>query len=241
MAKRYRIIRWIIIVIALSLLGTGGIMVWLVRTPPTYWTPVEPQTPEQVEQMEAVAVQFENRVPDEFTRPRADGEIWTTTLTQDEINAWINTRMDKWLRNQREWLAERNLPSRLPAQIKRVQAGITAKVMALAAQVEEEGKSQIVSLEVSPVTGPNNVARLRIAAIKGGRLPLPRGILESLIEKFGSEEKARTEAARKMSDKLEETDLIIPLGGGRRVHILKIELHQGAANLTCQTFSEQAE
>ncbi len=216
-------------------------MVWLVRTPPGYWQPTDPGDDHQRRQREQAGLALENRLPGLFTQPREDGEVWTLTLTQNEINAWIDTRSDKWLRNQRPWLAERGLPSRLPAGFKRVMVGITPKYLALAAEVEQDSRTRIVSAEFEPIKGPNDAAGVKLRGIKGGRLPLPRGILEMLIQRFGSEPRARAEAVTAAAGKLEQMDLILPVGHERRVHILDVALSDGAMTLTCQSFSGQSE
>ena len=241
MAKRFRVVKWVILIVMLALLVGGGAMAWMARTPPSYWQEPAEIPAAQLEQMEQVGVALENRLPGEFTQPRTEGEIWTCTLTQNEMNAWITTRMTKWLRSQGEWLEERGLPTRLPQEFKHPMVDITPKRLALAAEAEVEGKKQIVSCEFSSFKGPNDIARVRLNAIKGGRLPLPRGILDMLIEKLGSEEKAREQAITAASLKLQETDLIIPLSGGWKVNILDAKVDNGAVTLTCQSFSAKSE
>ncbi len=222
----------------IALIG-GGMALWLANTPPAYWQPTVATTAEH----EQMAIRLENRVPREVTRPREDGEIWQLTITQEEANAWIETRLDKWLLSRRQWLAERNLPSRVPPMFGKIMVGITAKYMALAAEVQEEedDKPRIFSVEISPINTPDEITRLRLRAVRGGRLPIPVGILETLIEKFGSEEDAREQVVVKAREKIEQTPLTIGTQGGREIHVLNIALTDGAATFTCQTFSTKSD
>lgn len=204
----------------------------LLTSPPEFWEEYDVTSPESTD----IAIQFENRIPTQLTAARKDNEIWQLTLAQNEINAWITTRLPHWMRSQRDMLRSRKLPSRMPNEIKHTMVAIKSDSIIGAVEIEYDDQKQIVSVDFTPFMGPNGVMRLEMGGIKGGRLLLPRAIVDMLIKRLGSKEKVQELAIKKAQKKFHETDLILPIDNGiREIRILDIALSEKQIVLTLQT------
>jgi hypothetical protein len=133
----------------------------LVAIPPSGWSPV-PADPAAAEVRGEALERF---LSAEFSRVRPDDAPWAIRLREDDVNAWIATRLPKWEANAG------NPPP--PAAEVRFRAGEVRLRIALAGF----GVDPVLEAGVAPavVDGPGGAAlALRLRSLSLGRLPLPR-------------------------------------------------------------------
>ena len=133
----------------------------LVAIPPSGWSPV----PADPAAAEVRGEALEHFLSAEFSRVRPDDAPWAIRLREDDVNAWIATRLPKWEANAG------NPPP--PAAEVRFRAGEVRLRIALAGF----GVDPVLEAGVAPavVDGPGGTAlALRLRSLSLGRLPLPR-------------------------------------------------------------------
>jgi hypothetical protein len=163
-------LRWIIclIVAAAALLGllAGGAAVYLLRAEPDYWIAnrraLASRRPEQTR---AMADTFERRLRQWLGAVDADGGA-RLHVRLDELNAWLAVHGIDALRRM-------GAPGmdRLRDPMAAVQGG--RLVLAGEARLGEAG--QIVSLLLDVESREQGMLWMRVAQVRGGRLPLPKG------------------------------------------------------------------
>jgi hypothetical protein len=221
--KSKRIVFWTILGGAMLLAGAGTGGWWLVRAAPRYWTTVNAGDPEIRQRAAAV----ESFVSTQTTHVRPDMERWSIELTQDQVNAWLATRLPMWLANQG---VEQSVIEFVPS----VLVHVGDEKVEFAAELKLNGKTQIVQFvyRAADGEGPEPV-RLTLEGVYAGRLPLP---VDWTIEQIKQRLSARgREAADQLRSLLESIDLVLKLDDGRMVKVVDMALRDGKAILTCQT------
>lgn len=214
-----RHLRWqSVLLTVLLVLMVGGYVVYRQWTAvPTLFADADAAMraiPEQ-ERIE-LARQIEMRLPSQYSgriEPGTDGSR-TLDATFEELNAWLNLRLEPYLKNQGiDW----------PAGVGAVLVAEREGALVLAADVDLPQLRQIVSvsfelLEVpadpddpsgSEALGDESSWAVRVSGVKAGKVPLPRGRLADLIrEQLGAS--AQHGTAAEFLDALEH-DRAVPI------------------------------
>lgn len=219
-------------------LGLGGWYLYhLWRSVPEGWQRVESMreltTPEQ---RSALAAEVEKRVLAALSFPagprgsrhpqaapamtdpamasRSDRPgIHVLTLTNDEINAWLEHRLPMWAAN-------RGTP--LPTQVDGIRYWPEGGHPSLAARVTLDGATQVVSMTFDLIMSGGETARLELGELRGGQLPMPG---DQLIEEGIAE-------LRKASDSSELAETVAQvLSGGAFEPVVPID-HERQVRLT---------
>ncbi len=230
-SHRRRPLRRFMLLMLLVVIAVVSWGIWLWSSKPAYWKEYRVDDPQFTMQGQSL----ENRLPSELSKVRPLGEPWTITVAQDEINSWIATRLPNWLANRRDRLRTHRLPSRIPEEIKQIMVAIEPRFLALAADIEAEDVNQVMSIEFKPFAGSNGLSRLEMTAMRGGRLWMPEGVIERVIQKYGSAEHAEKQFLEKFRNILLETDLVYPVDSNRVVEVMNLSLRQGELVATCRT------
>jgi hypothetical protein len=150
------------LVLAIAVLGVAILVpLVLVSIPPSGWSPV----PADPAAAEARGEALERFLSAEFSKVRTDDAPWAIRLREDDVNAWIATRLPKWEANAG------NPPP--PAAEVRFRAGGVSLRIALAGF----GVDPVLEAGLAPavIDGPGGTAlTLRLKSVSLGRLPLPR-------------------------------------------------------------------
>lgn len=203
----------VLLVLIALLCAAGGYGYWLWSTEPAYVAREREKlvghTPEA---LEAMADRLENRISRELTaltagpdrKPRRDPAAAdaneTTTGFEDlqalaeapgektlrlptvEVNAWIRTKAPAWLSNQ---------GAGLPPQVSEPTVGVESGRPVIGFRFTEGGFSQWVSLALDVSVSETGEAGVRVAGVRGGRLPMP---VHEMLDRF--EKRAETRDAR---------------------------------------------
>lgn len=193
----------------------------LVAIPPSGWSPV-PVDPVAAEVRGEALERF---LSSEFSKVRPYDTPWAIRLREDDVNAWIATRLPKWEANAGN-------PPPPPAEV-RFRAG--ELVMRIA--VDGFGIDPVVEAGLAPavVDGPGGAGlepRLRSLAI--GRLPLPRSSASIVSASL------RAVGLRPVTSPVPGADdrysLDYGLSDGRTVRLDAIAVEAGSVVLEFRTF-----
>ncbi len=213
-------------VVVLLSVATGAAGWLLARAEPEYWREVDRHDPAVVQR----AKTFEQELERELGQIRPEETSWELTLEQEELREWVATRMP-------EWLKDNGVKQNLPPWLEQPMVVFEDDELVVAGRVSYKGCSQIISVQLEPVTGPNGEVELRLAGAAAGRLPLPSGpLLDKLVAHYGSMDSVQAAAIRKVTKDLEHMPLpIVDLSDGRKVEITNIRLRSGVVVLECRT------
>ncbi len=149
------------LVLAIAVLGVAILVpLVLVAIPPSGWSPV-PSDPVAAESRGEALERF---LSAEFSKVRTDDAPWAIRLREDDVNAWIATRLPKWEANAG------NPPP--PASEVRFRDG----ALHLRVVADSDAFSPVLEAMLSPaVTAGPAGDRLepRVRGVSAGRLPLP--------------------------------------------------------------------
>ncbi|MEM1446862.1 MAG: hypothetical protein AAGF84_12455 [Planctomycetota bacterium] len=207
--------RWVmpVLVVLLAVVVGGYVLYRQWTAVPTLFADADAAMraiPEQ-ERIE-LARQVEMRLPSQYSgriEPGTDGSR-TLNATFEELNAWLNLRLEPYLKNQGiDW----------PEGVGAVLVAEREGALVLAADVDLPQLRQIVSVsfELLEVPGPTGSAdrsgepqwAVRVSGVKAGNVPLPRARLAGLIrEQLG--DAAASGAPAEMLDALEH-DRAVPI------------------------------
>ncbi len=150
------------------------------------------------------------------------------SVSTDEVNAWLETRLPEWLANQNVTL---------PAEVQDPMFAVRDGLVILAFRYETQRVSQVVSMSFRPeligqdTQNPQLVFAL--AGVSGGKLPFPSGTLVSRLEEQAST--AKNEALTRVADAMagRPFEPVMPLADGKRqVRLINYTLGDDTTELT---------
>lgn len=221
-----RRLRRIVLALLLVVVLGAGTLVLLVRMPPAWYEPAAADDPQAMQ----VAEDAEYALIEAMHKIRPDGEQWSHTLAEPEVNAWLTCRMPDWIANrQGSWPGGVGVP----------QVHFANETVSLAANVDYKGVSQLVVADYRVELGPDGV-KATLLGISAGNLPLPG----DLAAEFSS----RAEQA--LAGGAIESLLAEAVGGaagrggvelpdGRSVRLEGLAIEDGAIRLEQQTGRQQ--
>ncbi len=127
-------------------------------------------------------------------------------MSMNEVNAWMNQRLNGWLVNQGK---------SLPKEVKRPMLAAEGDKLVLAFRYESARVSQIISVKLDVDIRDNGQAVLSVIQVRGGRLPLPaRSVGNQLAEHREKLQKEQASRIKKLTETLDGAtlDAILPLG-----------------------------
>jgi hypothetical protein len=239
--------RRIAVVAALSLVVAATLAMLaaglLARTTPAWWRTVRADDPKTIQTAEYVENEFINQMYHERSMgggaAPVDGswqsEEWTVALDAASANAWLNTRLPKWLANQGvDW----------PDQVHELQVDFRDGAMVVGMSVRLREGDRYLSATLAPSVTDGGPLWMPARWIHVGQLSLPaRWALGQ----------AESRAASYLPGDLPETELMfsifggdspmlheptIPLGDGRRIRLLRVRTKAGRIEVTCRTEGE---
>ncbi|MFO0828182.1 MAG: hypothetical protein U0572_08530 [Phycisphaerales bacterium] len=190
--------------------------------PPAWWSPIARDDAAA----NALGEQFENACVSEAHRVRRPGEPWAVRVRDDDANAWLATRLPKWMEHAGMTAAA--------SQVRFNEGSVE-----IAADVPDLPSVGVVTIEPDIANGELRAGHIGVAL---GRLPLPfaRGlVLGPLVASLGSDD---------APDELKLVAAVLngrglpaqfELSDGRVVRLRDIEVHDGELLLEFETLSKR--
>lgn len=150
-------------------------------------------------------------------------------LSQEELNEWLAARLPQWMRN-------RGVDETAVRHAQRAMVAIKPDQVELATAVKLGRLEPVVRLVYEPDVNEAGRVQLSLARIYAGLMPLPGdSLIDEVLDQYGplnEERQRRLDHARQV---LRELDLVVPLGDGRMVSVVGMELSEGKVSLVCIT------
>lgn len=185
-----------------------------------------------------LAEAVENRIIEEAYKVRPADDTWTLRIRSEQINAWLATRLRRWL------IHERNL--HWPEQLGTPQVQLTREGIDIALQLSPELRPRVFVIRVV-LSIVDDRLYLHFDRLSLGRVPLSHYTLNDLIElaaEYGAEEALQQPESEWLLALLNGKESVEPVGtltDGRRVRLLAFRLGEGFIDLSVQTLAPQRE
>jgi len=162
---------------------------------------------------------------------------WGVTLDADDANAWLATRLPKWM-------ASGSDPMPWPEDASPPRIAFEEGVLRLGVRLATSGGERVFSATVRPYVGVDGGLWLPAETLHVGRVPIPASWLldraEAERHEFVPEEWADRPETRALFDIFAGErpvlyDPVFRLDGGRRVRVLGVTTEGGRVRVTCRT------
>jgi hypothetical protein len=192
---------------------------------PSWWVDLAPDDGRDA----AAAEQLENAVISQLSlaRPGEGGgegyrsEPWTVSVSQEDANAWLMTRL-------KPWAASRGID--LPAGLDAAQVELGPGVVRAAARVRLGGRGRFLVAVLSPEVNGEGRLRLLPRRLGIGALVGPAALGQSAAGALLPEG-----ASSLLTNAGAALEPVIRLSDGRRVRLLELAVRSGRLELTCRT------
>ncbi|MBI1336599.1 MAG: hypothetical protein GC164_06520 [Phycisphaera sp.] len=167
----------IVLVLVAMLIAVGGGAYLLSRGTPGYWKKAQraiDNTP--TDQLSARGEALQQRVFNTFSRlgPTGSGDgLSQLRIGVDEANAWLRTQLPYW---------QESRGRSMPAGVSQPMVAIQDGRVVLAFRFERESFDQVVSLFFDVKLVEAGRVRVKLAGVRGGRLPIPIQTLAKMAD-----------------------------------------------------------
>ena len=226
---KVRIKRLLAVLCVLVLVGI--VALWgMTRVPPYWYKPPNPTDAKVIE----LADRVEFRLLEEFQKIRPDPEPWKLRVREEQLNAWLATKLQDWIAHKENliWPEDLDMP-----QIRVEPDGIS-----LAVAVESVGPSKIIVTRMMPRFEGGELL-VTVNRFSLGRLNIPGKPVKriaALIDEYASSAEMDDPVAflfLRMLRGDEHIDPVLDLADSRRVRLTNIELENGSVILTAKTLA----
>jgi hypothetical protein len=225
--------------VALPVIAIGG--GWLLSYLPPSW--YQPPTAGE-EHANELAAAVELRLAEELHKIRQEEPVWAVRIREEQINAWLATRMPKWLEHERgvRWPAVLGSPQ---VRLEDGRMSVAVPIAVVAAEGEPavlgDLAGRIVTLVIQPYLEDGEL-RLTLSDIRIGRLPVPGDPIEKVRKAVGDrlDDRVDGDVVRLLVELLlGETGIepVARLVDNRQVIVREIYLRRGVMDVRAETLS----
>ncbi len=217
------------VLFAVTLASAGGVALWrLAWMAPAWWSDVAPDH----RQTAALADRVEYRLAEEAHRIRPGDDSWRLRITEDQVNAWLSSRLPAWLAHAQDlqW----------PPQLGTPQVHFVDGAVHVGLDYSDDGRRRYLVATLQPRVVAGRLA-LVLHGVAFGRLAVPGGSVRTLIETYRDvvpERFLQDPSVQRIIDLLideQRIDPVVTLSDGRRVRLLEIRPRRGDVILRCRT------
>jgi len=243
--RRRGLARRVVVVVSLATVSLVFIIAVLcavlVGWTPGWWRTIDANDPA----VAAAGADLENAVASELSRVRPGAaagspasargwrsDEWTVEIGVDEANAWLNTRMRKWLTNR---------GASMPDEVRQIEVAFAAGEVRIGAVVAAGDSARVVSALGRPFVDEDGGLWVRGTRLFAGRLRLPISwIAAGQGPEWLSGELRKAPGFAATLDALAgkaplAAAPVIALGDGRVVRVVGIKAAPGLLLVTCRT------
>ena len=224
---------FVLLLFALVALAAWGIGRKLWRSEPAYWARNQAAIAgtDQTRLIDAADRAF-NRILGELSdsrgyQPTGNGGdalgVRTITLNFDEANAWLATRLNDWLANQKR---------ELPAGLSKPMLASSGDSLVAAFHYKNNDIDQVFSVFLSLKFLDYGQAMLSIDGIRGGRLPLPTGSVLKRLPGGAADDGVQHSQITAVLLGQQPFDPVLPIDGTRQARIIGMRVDDKSVGLT---------
>ena len=229
--RRFRplVILATVAVVLVVLVTAGGVTAWRLTWLEPAWWPADVAANEQTE---ALADRVEYRLAEEAHKVRPDDAPWRLRVREDQVNAWLTTRLPEWLAHSEsvDWPSSLGTP-RVRFADGRVSIGL---------EFDDHGRPRYLVADLAPQILDGRLS-LTLNGVSLGRLWVPGASVQSLIERYRDvvpEGFIDDPAVRRILDMLGNEQRFEPsfdLTDGRKVRLVDVVSGDGELIIECET------
>ncbi len=215
----------VLVVVAIA----GAVMAWrLTWLAPVWW----PDDVAVNEQTKALADRVEYRLAQEAHKVRPDTAPWRLRVREDQVNAWLTSRLPQWLAHSEnvEWPSQLGTP-----RVRFADGGVSIGLEFL-----DHGRPRYLVADLEPQILDGRLS-LTLNGVSLGRLWVPGASIQSLIERYRDvvpEGFIDDPAVRRIIDMLANEQRFEPsfdLTDGRQVRLVDVVAGDGEMIIECET------
>jgi len=184
----------------------GWVLYARVTAEPAWWTPALASDAGAA----ALAEEAEKGLTRVLSRERMPEEAWTVELTEEQANAWLATRLERWATSQHaDW----------PALLRGVRVEFEPGTMIIGVAVDVGGSTRYVSLALEPTDAEEADAALRLVSAKVGVQSVPITTLRSVAGDILAESSVPDDVWRVIQEGMIDLPDAFAVDDARRVSI----------------------
>ncbi len=234
----------------------------MVRSSPAWWRSIDRRDPKMAElardvENAVISILSENRPFEMGASGERVNKPWSFDLTSAQANAWLNTRLPKWV-NNRAGPADESVVAgasssegefRWPEEVSELQVDFSDRGIRIGARVrtsggKDDGREHVLSATLEPQVQDNGSLWLPARSVSVGRVDIPADWIADRVEVAASEylpAKVRTLPETQGMFRAFTgrgpivTNALVRLDAGRQVRILKVVPRAGVLRVVCQT------
>lgn len=190
--------------------ATGAVLYRRMTTPPAWWTPELSSDAHAAE----LAEDAEKGMTRVLSREREPGASWSVEITQDQANAWLATRLERWTRSQHaEW----------PVAVRGVRVGFAEGSVTIGVAIDAGGAVRYVSLTLAPDVAKAGTRRLRATQARVGVQEVPLSRVRSTVARHLPDGALPPQAMDAISRGAIDLPESFALDDARRLRIIGVE------------------
>lgn len=236
--------------VGIVLLTAGGLVVLaMTQEEPGWW---DTQATYSDTQSFIVAQNLENGIVTLLTSARPPNDSgdptkpWTVGLKSAEANAWLNTRLQKWLENQNK------AGFKWPRELDEIRVEFDHQRIYVGARIRSAGQDQVLSAVLAPEFREDGSLWIPAEVVTLGRLGVPAkwvlgsassepigSAVTNVPEAIANMPQTRVVLAAFAGQNAVMREPTIRLGDGRRVRVLALQSKDGRLLITCQTVQRE--
>ncbi len=215
--------------VLIAAVTTAGLGLWrLTWLAPRWWADPDPKR----EQTIVLADRVEYRLAEETHKIRPDDGRWRLRITDEQVNAWLATRLQAWFAHTHglAW----------PAGLGTPQIHFTDGAVNVGLDFEDDGRRRYLVADLVPRVVDGRLAVV-LDGVALGRLRIPGGSMRTLMETYrdvAPDGFLDDPSVRRVVDLLidaERVDPTITLADGRRVRVVELVAREGELIVLCAT------
>lgn len=194
---------------------------------PEWWTP-ELAGDGHAAQLAEEAEKGMTRV---LSKERDAGRSWTVELTQEQANAWLATRLERWAQSQHaDW----------PAMVRGVRVAFEDQRVTIGVALDAAGSTRFASITLTPapITGDN--LRLHLTHARVGVQGVPISALRALMRDLLPDDALPSGVDRAIREGVIEAPARYTLDDGRQLRLSAIHAEPGGGGRLLLTFESDA-
>ncbi len=218
-----------VVIVLVAVAIVGGIAAWrLTWLEPAWW----PQDVAAKEQTEALADRVEYRIAEDAHKVRPDADPWRLRVRDDQVNAWLTSRLPEWLEHSENvtWPSQLGTP-----RVRFGEGGVS-----IGLSFDDRGRRRYVVADLEPQIVDGRLS-LALNGVSLGRLRIPGASIQTLLEHYSDvvpERFIEDPAVRRILDLLVKEQRFEPsfdLTDGRKVSLVDVVSGDGELIIECET------
>ena len=227
--------RLIVLVILAGAVAISAGLWWMSWMAPGWWVAPDPFDDRLIN----LAGLVEKRLAQEIYRKRDAGASWTIRLREQQLNAWLATRLRPWVAHHG---SDGDEPIDWPPAVGPPQVRLSEEGLSVAVEMATGGRSRFVEAQATPSMSGSGL-HLNLKGTRLGRVPVPREPVGQMLRLLATVTPAAflehpvLKHLVQIANGREPIDPTFTLADRRRVRLTAIRCGEGFLDLTLEALA----